>query len=49
MNINKALRIILITLFISSIGLSQVPSAQKLDPNMALKKADSDGIAWFDP
>ncbi|TDI67178.1 MAG: hypothetical protein E2O88_08110 [Bacteroidetes bacterium] len=49
MNINKALRIILITLFISSIGLSQVPSAQKLDPNMALKEADSDGIVWFDP
>lgn len=28
---------------------SQVPTAQKLDPNMALKKADSNGIAWFDP
>jgi hypothetical protein len=27
----------------------QVPTAQKLDPNMALQKADSDGIVWLDP
>ncbi len=27
----------------------QVPAAQKLDPNMALKKADANGIVWMDP
>ena len=32
-----------------SIGFCQVPTSQKLDPNMALKKAEPDGIAWFDP
>ncbi len=30
-------------------GFAQVPTAQKLDPNMSLKKADADGIVWFDP
>jgi hypothetical protein len=30
-------------------GLSQVPVSQKLDPNMSLKKADTNGIVWFDP
>ena len=30
-------------------AFSQVPTSQKLDPNMALKKADADGIIWFDP
>jgi len=30
-------------------GFSQVPTAQKLDPNMALKKADANGIVWLDP
>ena len=28
---------------------SQVSTAQKLDPNMSLKNADTDGIRWFDP
>ena len=28
---------------------SQVSTAQKLDPNMRLKKADSNGIIWYDP
>ena len=49
MIVNKTLQIVLLTLCFSTIGLSQVPSAQKLDPNMALKEADSDGIVWFDP
>ncbi len=30
-------------------GFSQVSTAQKLDPNMALKKADANGIVWLDP
>ncbi len=41
--------ILMLTIWVSAAGLSQVPSAQKLDPNMALKEADSDGIVWFDP
>ncbi len=28
---------------------AQVSTALKLDPNMALKKADSDGIIWYNP
>lgn len=36
-------------LFIVTVGLCQVPTSQKLDPNMALKKADADGIVWFEP
>ncbi|MBE9517479.1 MAG: SGNH/GDSL hydrolase family protein [Bacteroidetes bacterium] len=28
---------------------SQVSTAQKLDPNMSLENADTDGIRWFDP
>ena len=44
----KSIPIVLLT-FCISIGFSQVPSAQKLDPNMALKEADSDGVVWFDP
>jgi lysophospholipase L1-like esterase len=30
-------------------GFAQVPTAQKLDPNMTLNKADADGIIWLDP
>jgi len=29
-------------------GFSQVSSAWKMDSNMVLKKADADGIVWFD-
>ena len=47
MNAKKTISIVLLT-FCISIGFSQVPSAQKLDPNMALKEADSDGVVWFD-
>lgn len=30
-------------------GMAQVPTAEKLDPNMTLNKADADGIIWLDP
>lgn len=33
---------------ISFSGFSQVSSAWKMDSNMVLKKADADGIVWFD-
>jgi len=33
---------------LSSSSFSQVSSAWKLDANMTLKKADTDGIVWFD-
>ena len=36
-------------LFVYATGFSQVPTAQKLDPNMALKKANVDSIVWFNP
>ena len=48
-HILKAVQIFFLILFINSVGLSQVPTSQKLDPNMALKKADADGIIWLDP
>lgn len=32
-----------------SAATAQVPSAQKFDPNMALKEVDSSEIIWFDP
>ncbi len=35
--------------FITIYSFSQVPTAQKLDPGMALKNADSNGIVWLDP
>ena len=50
MNIfSKSIPTLLITLMVHSAGFAQEPTSQKLDPNMALKKADTDGIAWFDP
>lgn len=45
----KSTQLLILSLSINLIAFSQVPTSQKLDPNMALKKADSDGIAWFDP
>lgn len=36
-------------LFIYVIGFAQIPTAQKLDSNMTLKKADANGIVWFNP
>jgi lysophospholipase L1-like esterase len=35
--------------FLSFVGNSQVSTAIKLDANMALKKADADGIVWYNP
>ncbi len=36
-------------LIVDFAGFSQVPTAQKLDPNMALKQADANGIVWLNP
>ena len=48
-HIIRRIPVVFIMLFITSVGFSQVPTSQKLDPNMASKKADADGIVWFDP
>ncbi len=45
----KSVFIIIPLLFVHFSLISQVPAAQKLDPNMALKKADANGIVWLDP
>ncbi|MCK5729766.1 MAG: SGNH/GDSL hydrolase family protein [Draconibacterium sp.] len=49
---NKAFypRLLILVFFfgISFYGFSQVSSAWKMDANMVLKKADADGIVWFD-
>lgn len=44
------LRLLLLIFFfgISLSGFSQVSSAWEMDSNMVLKKADADGIIWFD-
>jgi lysophospholipase L1-like esterase len=47
--ISKSIQTLLMVLLFHTAGLAQEPSSQKLDPNMALKKADADGIVWFDP
>ena len=39
----------MIALMVHTAGFAQEPTSQKLDPNMTLKKADADGIVWFDP
>lgn len=44
----KSIQMFFLLLCIHAIGFSQVPTSQKLDQNMALKKADADGIVWFD-
>jgi len=38
-----------IVLIFPLMGFAQVPTAQKLDPNMTLQKAEDDGIIWLDP
>lgn len=40
---------LLIALMAGEAGFAQEPIAQKLDPYMSLKKADENGIVWFDP
>lgn len=46
---NKSVCILFLFLSSHVFVFSQVPAAQKLDPNMALKKADANGIVWFNP
>ena len=48
-HIPQLIYMILIVLGLQAAGSAQEPTSQKLDPNMALKKADADGIIWFDP
>ena len=48
--LSKTIRLLILSLSIFSVGMAQqVPTSQRLDPNMALNKADADGIVWFDP
>jgi len=47
--ISMCIRTLLIALMVHTAGFAQEPTAQRLDPNMTLKEADSDGIVWFDP
>lgn len=49
MNMVKITSVFLVMLLVSTNGFSQVSTAQKLDPNMALNKADQDGMVWLDP
>ncbi|MFH0759753.1 MAG: SGNH/GDSL hydrolase family protein [Bacteroidota bacterium] len=48
-NIPGKITFVFILLFIASVGICQVPTAQKLDSNMALNTADQDGMVWLDP
>lgn len=48
-HIPQLISMILIVLGLQAAGKAQEPTSQKLDPNMSLKKADADGIIWFDP
>ncbi len=48
-NISKKILTFGFAFFIYCIGYAQVPTAQELDPNMALKKVDANGILWQDP
>lgn len=48
-NISKITQLFILFLYMNAVGLAQVPTSQKLDPYMALKKADANGIVWFDP
>lgn len=44
----KAIQCLILILGLNFMGFSQVSTSLKLDENMALKKADADGIVWFD-
>lgn len=48
-NLLQRIQMLAIVLIIHLTGFAQVPTAEKLDPNMTLKKADADGIIWLDP
>ncbi len=47
--IPQGIYMLLIVLSLQATGFAQEPTSQKLDPNMSLKKADADGIVWYDP
>ncbi len=40
---------LIVILIFHMAGFAQVPTAERLDPNMTLKRADADGIIWLDP
>ncbi|MEN8203107.1 MAG: SGNH/GDSL hydrolase N-terminal domain-containing protein [Bacteroidota bacterium] len=46
---NKLLISLFLLIALISKVLPQIPTAQKLDPNMTVRIADADGIVWFDP
>jgi len=48
-NFPQRIQMLIIVLIFPLAGFAQVPTAEKLDPNMTLKKADADGIIWLDP
>jgi len=48
-NLLQRIPMLTILLIIQLSGFAQVPTAQKLDPNMTLQKAEDDGIIWLDP
>ncbi len=45
----KVSQCLILILGIGIMGFSQVPASKRTDTNLVLKKADSDGIIWFDP
>ena len=48
-NLLQFIQLLIIMLIFHVTGIAQVSTAEKLDPNMTLKKADADGIIWLDP
>ena len=48
-NLLQRIQMLTIVLIFPLTGFAQVPTAQKLDPNMTLEKAETDGIIWLDP
>ncbi len=48
-NLLQRIPMLAIVLLFHLTGFAQVPTAQKLDPNMTLQKAEDDGIIWLDP
>jgi len=48
-NLQQRIQMFIIMLIFPLTGFTQVSTAEKLDPNMTLNKADADGIIWLDP
>jgi len=48
-NLLQRIQMLVIMLIFPLSGFAQVPTAEKLDPNMTLNEADADGIIWLDP